>query len=98
LKGISMADIGTAIDCRSIVEIVTGYFEGALDPAAMRVVGQHLRSCEGCRRYLDQMRATIAAIARLRDEDAPPEPRERLLVALRDLGRVSFGARESAGA
>ena len=45
---------------------------------------QHLNFCDGCVWYLDQMRRTIAAVGRLREEDVPPETRDALLAAFRD--------------
>jgi anti-sigma factor RsiW len=74
------------ITCRELVELVTDYLEGALPPRARRRVRRHLRACEGCDRYLDQIRATIRIAGRLREEDveAMPAPvRDRLLAAFR---------------
>ena len=82
-----MAEARTEIDCRGIVEVVTDYLEGALTSADERVVDRHLDTCEGCRRYLAQMRATIGALGRLREDDVPDEMRERLLAAFRELTR-----------
>jgi predicted anti-sigma-YlaC factor YlaD len=80
-----MADIEREINCRGIVEVVTDYLEGALSRADTEIVERHLDSCEGCRRYLEQMRITIATLGRLRDDDVPLEMRERLLGAFREL-------------
>ena len=80
-----MADFTTEINCRGIVEVVTDYLEGALSAAEEEVVERHLVSCDGCRRYLDQMRITIATLGRLSERDVPSEMRERLLGAFREL-------------
>jgi predicted anti-sigma-YlaC factor YlaD len=42
--------------CAELVERVTDFLDGAMDPARVTV---HLESCEGCRRYVGQMRVTI---------------------------------------
>jgi anti-sigma factor RsiW len=80
-----MADLSTEINCRGLVEVVTDYIEGALTPAQAAVVERHLETCEGCRRYLAQMRVTIATLGRLREDDVPDEMRQRLRAAFREL-------------
>jgi anti-sigma factor RsiW len=80
-----MADFGHKINCRGIVEVVTDYLEDALSPAEVEVIDRHLAVCEGCRRYLAQMRITIATLGGLGDDDVPLELRTRLLDAFREL-------------
>jgi anti-sigma factor RsiW len=80
-----MADIGPEINCRGVVEVITDYLEGALDQDEARVVDNHLEGCEGCRRYLVQMRTTIAVVGRLRQDDVPGEVRDSLVAAFREL-------------
>ena len=75
------------ITCQEVVELVTDYFEGALPPEETALFEQHLNFCEGCDWYLDQMRATIATVGRIREEDVPPQTRERLLTAFREWKR-----------
>jgi anti-sigma factor RsiW len=50
------------IACQELVELVTEYLEGALPPDEVTAVDQHLADCDPCLRYLDQMRATVAAL------------------------------------
>jgi anti-sigma factor RsiW len=71
------------LTCAELVEIITDYLEGTLSPADRRRFDAHLDRCEGCRTYLDQMRETILAVGRLREEDVPPAARESLLQAFR---------------
>jgi anti-sigma factor RsiW len=75
------------ITCQEVVELVTDYFEGALPTDEADLFEQHLNFCEGCDWYLDQMRATIATVGRIREEDVPPQTRERLLTAFREWKR-----------
>jgi anti-sigma factor RsiW len=69
--------------CQEIVELVTDYLEGTLDADTLSLFEEHLNFCDGCEAYLDQMRATIAAVAHLED-DVPADARQRLLAAFRN--------------
>jgi anti-sigma factor RsiW len=72
------------LNCQELVELVTDYLEGALPPAEFARFEAHLTECDGCTRYLDQMRLTIAAIGRLTEESIEPEARADLLQLFRD--------------
>ena len=72
------------LTCQEVVELVTDYLESALPPDQVVLFEQHLNFCDGCVWYVDQMRRTIAAVGRLREEDVPPETRDALLAAFRD--------------
>jgi predicted anti-sigma-YlaC factor YlaD len=80
-----MADPLNEINCRVLVEVVSDYLEDALPPADVAVFERHLHGCEGCRRYLHQMRTTIRTVGHLREDDLPAEMRERLLGVFREL-------------
>ena len=82
-----MTEPGDHMSCREVVELVNDYLEGVLSPADTELFEEHLMSCEGCSRYLDQVRFTIDTVGRLREHDVPAETRERLLVAFRDWKR-----------
>jgi anti-sigma factor RsiW len=71
------------ISCQELVELVTDYFEQRLSWSDRRRVEDHLRLCEHCTTYVEQMRATIAATGRLREEDLSDEARSALLDAFR---------------
>ncbi len=73
--------------CRELVELVTDYLEGRLTRADRFQFERHIAACDGCSRYLAQMRATIRLVGRLREEDVPPPAREALLTAFRDWDR-----------
>lgn len=72
------------MDCDEFVELVTAYLDGGLDPDAGRRFVGHLAECDGCDRYLEQIRRTIAELGHLPAEDLPPEARDRLLAAFRE--------------
>ena len=67
------------MNCQTLVELVTDYLEGALPAPDRERLEAHLAVCEGCTRYLEQIRTTIRVTGMLREEDLEPEARERLL-------------------
>jgi hypothetical protein len=82
-----MAESPDHITCQEVVELVTDYLEGALRADEADLFEQHINFCEGCERYVDQMRTTVATVGRISEEDVPAETRERLLAAFKDWGR-----------
>lgn len=71
------------LSCQELVELVTDYFEGALPRALRDRFDRHIEHCSGCRAYLEQMRATIAATGTLTPESLTPEAERALLEAFR---------------
>ena len=70
--------------CAQFVELVTAYLEGALDRDTEQRFVEHVALCEGCGRYLQQIRETVTQLGRLPSEDSPSrEARDRLLAAFR---------------
>jgi anti-sigma factor RsiW len=72
------------MDCDELVELVTAYLDGALDPATERRFVGHLAECDGCDRYLEQIRRTVDALGHLPAANLAPQARDRLLTAFRD--------------
>jgi anti-sigma factor RsiW len=72
------------LNCDEFVELVTAYLEGALDADTERRFVEHLAECDGCDRYLSQMRATRDALGELPADSLSGQARERLLAAFRD--------------
>jgi predicted anti-sigma-YlaC factor YlaD len=60
------------LKCRDFVELATPYLEGALPLTTRLAAWCHLRLCEACRNYLDQVRRTI----RFLGSGPPPPPPE----------------------
>jgi anti-sigma factor RsiW len=52
--------------CNELVEVVTAYLEGALDPGERARADAHLAGCSGCQAYLAQVRTTIELTGRAR--------------------------------
>lgn len=71
------------VECRELVELVTEYLEGALPRDEVLAVDAHLEVCPGCRAYLAQMRATIAATGSVEVESLPDDIVAELLAAFR---------------
>lgn len=72
------------MSCRELVELVTGYLDGALSPEDTRRFEQHIEHCTWCARYLEQMRTTIVTVGRVDEQSLSPEARAAFLAAFRD--------------
>ena len=73
--------------CQEFVEVVTDYLEGTLPAADRARFEQHLARCDGCDRYLAQIRRTIELTGTLHVADIDAlgiEARTRLLDAFRE--------------
>ena len=58
-------DPPTELACRELVSLVTDYLDGVLPASWKTEIDNHLDGCDGCTRYLQQLRATIDALERL---------------------------------
>jgi len=72
------------MSCRELVTLVTEYLEGTLAARDRRRFERHIRGCDGCTTYLEQMRQTIRLAGTLSEDDLTPRAREELLAAFRD--------------
>lgn len=74
-------------DCKMLVELVTDWLEGSLPEPTRSELELHVATCAGCIAYVEQMRTTQAALARLESVETiePPEPgvRDELLAVFR---------------
>ena len=62
--------------CRDVVELMTDYLEGALSEADRARFEDHIAGCDGCRAYLEQLRATRQVAGRLASEPVPESLQE----------------------
>lgn len=60
------------LPCSEIVELMTDYIEGLMEPSLRERFERHLANCPPCNEHLRQMRAVIALAGRPADEI--PEP------------------------
>jgi anti-sigma factor RsiW len=60
LRGLFDEKADMVLKCRDMAELVTPYLEGTLSRRARIAARLHLWLCAACRRYVAQMRRTIA--------------------------------------
>jgi anti-sigma factor RsiW len=73
------------ISCRELVELVTDYLDGALDPSVVQRLRAHLELCPPCVEYVEQVRMS-ARLASAAELEAHPD-RDALLAAFREFRR-----------
>lgn len=73
--------------CEELVELVTAFLDGALDPETEQRFVEHLAVCDGCGIYVEQLRRTIAEVGQVEPETLSAETRDRLLEAFRAFPR-----------
>ena len=74
----------TQLSCQELVELVTDYLEGVLPEGDRRRLEEHIAGCDGCRDYIEQMRATVALTSEVRPAGITPEAEDALLAVFRD--------------
>jgi hypothetical protein len=57
------------LTCEQLVEVLTEYLEGCLDPATRADIERHIVICGGCANYVEQFNSTIDLLGRLSDEE-----------------------------
>jgi anti-sigma factor RsiW len=74
--------------CQEVVEVVTAYLEGTMTAPDRATFEEHLAVCDGCERYLAQMRVTIDLVGEVHQESLSPRTRRELLDAFSDWKRT----------
>jgi anti-sigma factor RsiW len=69
----------TPLVCQKVVELVTDYLEGTMPPRERARFESHIADCPHCRRYLAQMRTTLAVLGRIEPETVAPEAMDELV-------------------
>jgi anti-sigma factor RsiW len=75
--------MSTDIACRELLELISGYLDGALPADTAGAIEAHLAGCDGCTAVLDEFRRTIALTGHLEEEQVTPPQRDLLLQAFR---------------
>jgi anti-sigma factor RsiW len=75
------------LSCKEVVELVTDYLEGRLSRRDRRRFERHLKACDGCTNYLEQMRETLRVLGRLEEQHISKRAQQELLEAVRDFRR-----------
>jgi anti-sigma factor RsiW len=71
------------LTCREVVELLSDHIDDALAPRERARVAAHLRTCPDCALYLAQLRTTIGALGRLRQDGDPRPILDRIVAASR---------------
>ncbi len=74
----------TQIACRDLLELITGYLDGALPADVHAAIEAHVAGCDGCTAVLEEFRITIAMTGTLTEEQVTDAQRDTLLGAFRD--------------
>jgi hypothetical protein len=70
--------------CTEVVELATEFVDGALTVEDATLFELHLNFCDGCYTFIDQVRQTAGAAARLTEEQVPEDVKLKLLTVFRD--------------
>jgi len=71
------------LTCQELVELVTDYLEDALPPAERARFDSHIRQCDACLTYLQQMRTTLELLGSLSPQHVDRDAERTLLQAFR---------------
>jgi anti-sigma factor RsiW len=71
------------IPCRTIVELVTDYLEGALPEDDRVRFTAHVSTCTHCAAFVEQIRVTLRVVGRIGPGDLDPALERGLLDAFR---------------
>lgn len=82
-----MAEPASGYTCQEVVRLASDYLEGSMGSDEATAFEVHLNFCDGCSRFVDQLRQTAATAGALPEEQISDELKERLLVAFRDWKR-----------
>jgi anti-sigma factor RsiW len=80
------------LTCQQLVELVTEYLDGVMDPRRRARFEAHLAACAACTAYLEQFRTTLAVVGRLDADDVPAPVMSELLSAFRNWADDGDGA------
>ncbi len=58
------------MDCRELIEWLSEYVDGGLDPLERTRFDEHLAECEDCASYLDSFRTTLRMLRLSKYEDS----------------------------
>ncbi len=71
------------LSCQQMVELVTEYLDGAMEPRRRARFEAHLAGCDGCSNYVEQFRTTVAVVGRIEVADVPESVMNELVSAFR---------------
>jgi anti-sigma factor RsiW len=83
-------------NCDEVIQLLTDYIDGELEPEAQSQLDQHFTVCPPCVSFLQTFKATIELTGTFRCEDIPESVSEKLHVFLegqlrsQDLGKPAL--------
>ena len=80
------------LSCQQMVELVTEYLDGVMEPRRRARFEAHLAGCDGCTNYVEQFRTTVAVVGRLEVDDVPEPVMAELISAFRNWADDPDGA------
>lgn len=72
------------LSCQQMTELITDYLEKRLPWTDRARFQMHIGMCQDCRRYLRQMKLSVAVLGRLPPEPVPDEVMNSLLTRFAD--------------
>jgi anti-sigma factor RsiW len=75
------------LTCQELVELVTAYLDGGLEPDRAELFEQHVAVCSGCETYLQQMEQTASLLGEIPVETLTDEMQATLLETFREFPR-----------
>jgi len=64
--------------CRQVIDKISEYIDGELDPELVRELERHLEHCEDCRIVVDTMHKTVEIFYHTEPAGLPDDVRQRL--------------------
>ena len=80
------------LSCQQMVELVTEYLDGVMEPRRRARFEAHLAGCDGCTNYVEQFRTTVSVVGRLEVDDVPEPVMAELISAFRSWADDRSGA------
>ena len=80
------------LSCQQMVELVTEYLDGVMEPRRRARFEAHLAGCDGCTHYVEQFRTTVSVVGRLEVDDVPEPVMAELISAFRSWADDRSGA------
>jgi anti-sigma factor (TIGR02949 family) len=66
------------LTCRKVIQQLSEFLDGELDPGLAEQLSRHLEHCEDCKLVVDTTRKTIEIYCNTEPMELPPAVRERL--------------------
>jgi anti-sigma factor RsiW len=71
------------LNCKSVIQELSSYIDGELDPVVQQELERHLADCEECKMVVDQTKMTVDIFCDEELVELPKDVRSRLHEALR---------------